>query len=57
MFYSIAPCPKCGADCWEKRGGYKGVPLHYACLKCGMDTIRIERALARTDDGPKPTSG
>jgi predicted RNA-binding Zn-ribbon protein involved in translation (DUF1610 family) len=51
MYYSLAPCPKCGADVWEKRGGYKNVPLHYTCLACGMDTLRIRAALRAAEKG------
>ena len=53
-YYSIAPCPKCGVDAWQKRGGHHAIPIYYACSACGMDTLRIitaaKTAEERTND-------
>jgi len=46
--YSIAPCPKCNTDAWQKLGGYRNIPVTYSCMACGLGSEqakRIEAAL------------
>lgn len=49
-FYSLAPCPQCGEDCWKRMGGHHSIPIYYECLKCGTDTNRIRAALRRAQE-------
>lgn len=53
-YYAIAPCPKCGLDCWRKMGGHHKIPVYYQCTGCSTDTNHIRaqaEAAARSEGG------
>lgn len=47
--YWIAPCPKCKADTWLRRGGHHGIKEYWVCAICGLDTNRLREVLRIVD--------